>query len=342
MKRNVFAVCDLEVDYAVNFMEYMQRKKNIPFELQAFTSVESLEAFASVSHVELLLISERAMCPRVRELDIGRLVILSEGLHLPELDEYPSVYKYQSSANVVREVMACYGEQEGPAAPVTILKKNTRLLAVYSPLKRCLRTSFALTLGQVLAREKAVLYLNMEEYAGLEQLLQKKFSGSLGNLLYYARQRHPNMVHKLNAAVETIGQLDLVPPVRHPGDIRTAEYEDWEFLIRTIDRQTPYEVLILDVGAEVDETLELLRQCDRIYMPVLQDTMSVCKLRQFEELVREMDCPEVAEKIRKVMPPFHVSSEKGEIYIQQMVWGEMGDYVRKLVEEERRIKNGPA
>ena len=39
MKRNIFAVCDLEVDYALNFMDYMNRKKNIPFEIQAFTSV---------------------------------------------------------------------------------------------------------------------------------------------------------------------------------------------------------------------------------------------------------------------------------------------------------------
>ena len=33
MKRNIFAVCDLEVDYALNFMDYMNRKNNIPFEI---------------------------------------------------------------------------------------------------------------------------------------------------------------------------------------------------------------------------------------------------------------------------------------------------------------------
>ena len=39
MKKNVFAVCDLEVDYALNFMEYLNQKRNIPFEIQAFTTV---------------------------------------------------------------------------------------------------------------------------------------------------------------------------------------------------------------------------------------------------------------------------------------------------------------
>ena len=37
-KRNIFAVCDLEVAYAYNFMEYVNQKRNMPFEVQAFTS----------------------------------------------------------------------------------------------------------------------------------------------------------------------------------------------------------------------------------------------------------------------------------------------------------------
>ena len=57
MKRNIFAVCDLEVDYALNFMDYMNQKKNIPFEIQAFTAVENLIAYGKHTHIELLLIS---------------------------------------------------------------------------------------------------------------------------------------------------------------------------------------------------------------------------------------------------------------------------------------------
>ena len=44
MKKQIFAVCDLEAEYACNFMDYLNQKKNIPFEIQAFTSVESLVA----------------------------------------------------------------------------------------------------------------------------------------------------------------------------------------------------------------------------------------------------------------------------------------------------------
>ena len=46
MKRHIFAVCDMEEAYAYNFMEYLNHKKSIPFEIQAFTSAEHLLNFA--------------------------------------------------------------------------------------------------------------------------------------------------------------------------------------------------------------------------------------------------------------------------------------------------------
>ena len=113
MKKQIFAVCDLEAEYACNFMDYLNQKKNIPFEIQAFTSVESLVAYVKKNPVELLLISSEAMCREVGELDIGKIVILTEGSKPKELEKYTGVYKYQASSDVVREVMACYGAGEG-------------------------------------------------------------------------------------------------------------------------------------------------------------------------------------------------------------------------------------
>lgn len=238
MKRNIFAVCDLEVDYALNFMDYMNRKKNIPFEIQAFTSVENLIAYGKQTHIELLLISGRAMCREVRDLDIGKIIILSEGVHPPELDQYPSVYKYQSSSDVLREVMACYGaEKKTVADQIAVLKKTTEIIGIFSPLGRCLKTSFALTLGQILAKERAVLYLNMEEYSGFEELMGKGFAHNLSDLLYYVRQDNQNLLYKMNSMIQTINNLDYVPPVQMPADIRTTAWQDWERL---------FQMLILD------------------------------------------------------------------------------------------------
>lgn len=126
IEKEHFAVCDLEVDYALNFMDYLNQKKNIPFEIQAFTTVESLIAYGKNIHIELLLISQKAMCRQVQELEIGKIVILSEGVHPPELDRYPSVYKYQASSDVDKGSRPCYGAEKA-VTPVAfpVLKKTT-------------------------------------------------------------------------------------------------------------------------------------------------------------------------------------------------------------------------
>lgn len=334
MKKNIFAVCDLEVDYALNFMDYMNQKKNIPFEIQAFTTVESLIAYGKKIHIELLLISGKAMCRQVQELDIGKIVILSEGVHPPELDRYPSVYKYQASSDVVREVMACYGAEKAVAPAIfPVLKKTTEIYGVYSPLGRCLKTSFALTLGQILSKGRAVLYLNLEEYSGFEEMMGRGFDKNLSDLLYYVRQENGNLVYKMSGMVQTVNNLDYIPPVRTPDDIRGTAWEDWEKLIQEIVLHSNYEVLILDMGGAVDGTFQMLDMCSRIYMPVLSDPVSVSKIAQFENLVRIWDYPQILTKAVKVRPPFHGGNVAPENYIEGLIWSELGDYVRKVLRE---------
>ena len=105
MKKKVFAVCDLESGYAYRLMDYIYEKEAGTFEVQAFTNVKNLSAFAREQEIELLLISSSAMCEAVKELPIRRIVILSEGEILQELSNYPCVYKYQASDSLVSEVM---------------------------------------------------------------------------------------------------------------------------------------------------------------------------------------------------------------------------------------------
>lgn len=97
MKKSIFAVCDLEASYAYNLMEAIDETQGSSFEVQAFTNVERLIAYAGERHIELLLISAAAMCGELLKLSIGKIMILSEGEKKKELSEYPCIYKYQAS-----------------------------------------------------------------------------------------------------------------------------------------------------------------------------------------------------------------------------------------------------
>lgn len=336
MKKSILAICDVEKLYAYNFMEYINQKRSVPFEIQAFTNVDSLLEFGVRESIDVLLISDKAMCDQVKELtEAGKIIILSEGVHDPQLDQYPSVYKYQSSERVIQEVMECYGEEvlaaDGPSAS----GRQLEFLGVYSPLGRVLKTSFALTLGQILARDQAVLYINMEEFAGFEALFHRRFEHTLSNLLYYIRQENRHAVYQLSSMAESVNNLDFLPPVATPLDIWETAFDDWDQLFQELAAHSVYEVVILDMGQGVDKWYRLLERCKKVYMPVLDDAISQGKIEQFERLLSMWNQQELLDKIQKIKPPFHSSYGDGADYVEQLVWSQLGDYVRSVLRGEQ-------
>jgi len=105
--------------------------------------------------------------------------------------------------------------------------------------------------------------------------------------------------------------------------------------LQEIVLHSSYEVLILDMGENADEDFRLLEMCRKIYMPVLNDTLSVCKVTQFENLLRIWNKEKILEKTEKVHLPFHMDMISSDAYVEQLVWSELGDYIRELLRKER-------
>ena len=307
-----------------------------PFEVQAFTNVESLIRYGKNHPMEILLISARAVCNEIKELPINKIVILSEGESLESLnlEEYPSVYKYQSSDRLVAEVMEYYAASGQTARILPDFHHRTRLIGVYSPISRCRKTSFALTLGEVLAETKHILYLNMEAFSGFEKLMGTSSRLDLSDVFYFYRQHDGNLIYRWPSIVQTFHNLVYVPPVTVPSDLEEIEMEEWAGLLKEITTTMEYDGIVLDIGSEMRNVPELLGLCDRIYMPVRDDLFSSAKLAQFDSFLERTQDQRLQEKITRVHPPAQVLLREGRDLVQQLVWGEMGNFVRMLLWEE--------
>lgn len=334
MKKSIFAVCDLESSYACNLMEYLNEKKSTPFEVQAFTNVESLIHFAKENEIEILLISTRAMCNEIKELPVNRTIILSEGEKLQDLEEYPFVYKYQSSDQLLSEVLEYYVADHPKTHFLPSVAHKTKLYAVYSPIGRTRKTFFSLTLGEILAERKQVLYINMEEFSGFEELFGTSYRADLSDLIYFARQKEDSLIYKLNSVVQTFHELEYIPPAFSPADVRDVSGEEWMKFLDELMSHCEYDVIILDISEQVDDFLQILNRCDRIYMPVQEDMVSKAKLLQYEKLVHMLELDEILEKTKRIRLPVQTVSKENGNLTQQLVWGEMGNYVRRLLWEE--------
>ena len=70
-------------------------------------------------------------------------------------------------------------------------------------------------------------------------------------------------------------------------------------------------------------------------MPVRDDRISKCKLEQFEKLLRLRDYSQLLAGIETVVLPILFQNTDNSFWIEELVWSELGDFVRELLEKEK-------
>lgn len=331
MKR-ILAIYDADEEYGKRLSEYLNRKESIPFSMVCFTREDALVEYGKEHPIDMLLIQESSMNQTIAQLSVRRIVYLTETHRPPAPSDGHFVYKFQSSDHVLRELMTCYETIDMQVMETIAALHPVQIAGVYSPISRCLKTSFALTLGQVLSKSKQVLYLNFEEFSGLEALFGKIFASDLSDAFFYHAQGQ--LKQQMEHLVESWHNMDFLPPVRYPGDLFDIKPETAVQLVQELAKACHYDVIVLDFGGSLRLTSELLLLCHKIYMPVRDDPVSAGKMESFEGWIKMKNQTELLGRVEKLKLPFYRVFGGGEMYLEQMLWGELGDYVRTLVKGE--------
>ena len=333
MKHKIMAICDTEEGYAFRMAEYILEKVKLPYTLHLFTAVEELKKFAGREEIEILLIAENAW-RMIREefvrSQVAQMFVLQES-EQAEQDEICRIDKYQSPEKVVQkmlDVMADKGEwKDYPQATDTEVK----MIGIYSPVKRCLQTSFALTLGQLLAKEHRTLYLNFEMYSGLGELLRREYQTDILDLMYYFQNAREKLALRLPAMIQSAGGLDYIPPMQYALGIREVPGEQWLALCRDMAVIGEYEYLILDLDDGIDGLFDLLKNCQKIYTITRDDPFAMAKLRQYEQMLQFGELEEITGKTVKCRFPIFKHLPES---LEMMTHGELAGYVKSIIQED--------
>ena len=324
MKR-IIAVYDVDPFYADRFAEFVNRKETVPFTAVAFTSIGRLKQFAEQQEVELLLAGDEVETEELKDIRAGQVIRLGETNAAREGGR--SVYKYQASDSVLREVMACYQSQEPGAAFFPAAGKRSQVIGVYSPVGRCGKTAFAFTLAQVLAREGRALFLTLEEFSGLSGLTGTEFQNGLSDLLYYYRQGLYSHL-RLGSMVYSWGDLDYVPPVAYPEDLEQVTGAEMAGLVEKIAGEGAYGTVVVDLGNFFWGAEMVLAICDGIFVPVKEDMISEGKLDAWRQYLERSGRGRLWQRTRMIKVPEEAMACTRETYLEQLLWSRTGDFAR--------------
>lgn len=291
-------ICDREIRYANGLGENISEREDLAVKVYVCSSFEHVLELEQAKKIHIFIVDEEITYAQRTQIGANQVFVLTRGKVADLGEEEWAIGKYQCADEIIRQVFEFYVDRTKENVMRCMNKERARLVAVYSPIHRVGKTTFALALGRECAKSKKVLYLNLEEYAGME--VSQDTNMNLGDLLYYLRQGNGNLGIRLQAAVKEDEGLDVVPPIPVVLDLKEVTWEEWDALITQLLENSLYEMVVLDVGESVQGLFPLLELCDRVYMPVLDDEISRRKVKQYQDNVEQLKL----EKLKRITYQF--------------------------------------
>lgn len=328
-EERIMALCDTEDEYAQLMTEFLKKNRELPWKIHTYTNVQELVK-EEKEDLEMLVVSESAYCEEVQRLEALRTVVLSES-GVMRWENVLYVDKYQQAEEVLKELIQIYMEIADTRLPKLKRNCNITFIGNYSPVRRAMQTSFALTMGQILAKEHATLYLNFEHYAGIGELCPDIQTSDMADLLYFLNTDKEKFRLRLHSICKRMGNMDYIPPMKSGQNLLTITEAEWLELFQRIEDMGEYEYVILDLSESMQGLFEILRMCKVVFTITKEDRAARGKLLQYEQMLSLYEYEDVLEKTRRLKLP-HIQRLPEDL--EQLTRGDLAALVNDLVHSD--------
>ncbi|MGL5435898.1 MAG: hypothetical protein ACRDBO_10940, partial [Lachnospiraceae bacterium] len=212
----------------------------------------------------------------------------------------------------------------------TISGISSRIIGVYSPVNRCGKTGFCLTLGRILAKDNRVLYISLEENSGFSRLTGRDYKTCLSDFIYYFRQRGEHGI-SLGAFVYSLDELDYIPPAAYGEDLALLTIQELEQILAYTGRCGGYDTIIVDFAQFGKGIEQLFSLCSHLYIPVLDDRISQAKLEEWQHFLEYSGQGNLWGQMEMIRVPPQREDPVDSV-LDQLLWGETGGYIRRLLQ----------
>lgn len=330
MKKSVCVIYDTDEKYAFKLMNVMNNRNRVPFKTLVFTYEQALLEYLQENIIDILIVNEDSFTANIDTQRIRNILVLREDMETDsiltesEQEDIYNLYKYQSSENIVREVMNYCVKPFVDGSP------KADIIGVYSPINNVYKTAFSLALANVLGDKSTVLYINLEEFSGLGEILIEGTKGNLSDVVYYYKISKENFIDQLEWVVSNIGKISYIPPVKCAEDISYISTQEWVDVITFIANNCSYDAIVLDISNAVKEQWKLMDICKRVIMPVRDDYISRKKVNNFETYLLDIGKDSICNQIEKVNVPYDNSIALNTNFFEKLEWSILGAYAKEV------------
>ncbi len=225
---------------------------------------------------------------------IGKVLWLTE-----HLEETEAIFKYCSAAVLLRAIEGYLQFSSNKGRTQT----GTPLISLYSPIKRCLQSTFGITLAHILSKKGRVLYLNLEGYSGFDQMITGTCSKDISDFIYHVHQSSEDIPFITQKFIYRLGEIDVIPPVLNPRNLQDVSEEMWISILKKLVNSGLYDYIIADVSDFIYGTFSVLRESQYIFSLTRHDERAGAKWFQYQNLLEAAGYSDILEKTKQIDIP---------------------------------------
>lgn len=292
MSRLKLIIADNDETYVESISGYLMLNYSQRFQVSSFTNKECLIEYISneSNKIDVLLIEDSMYSSDIPKDKVATVILLTaEKINTDDKDYY-AISKYQQADKIVSDIFNVYA-QKGDGESINITgDKETKLVAVYSPIggagKTTISTSCAIQCAQ---NGLKIFYLNLEDFQSTALFCDCRGEQNLSNILYYLKDKSKNLQLRIEAAkcVDPDYNLHYFRPPESLLDLQDSKPEELKTLLQELKSMGQYDVVFVDMSSSFDDrNIEILDTCDEILLVIPQDAVSDIKVELFSN---EMD-----------------------------------------------------
>ena len=328
MKR-VLAIRTADRDFGELLAKNFNKSPDSFFQTYVFSEAEAFYEFAKSNIINVLLYDENLAEPDTDDLRAELVIYLTE-LSIAGEGGTPSIFKYQASEDIMKEIMVYYNSLLTPA--VTGAKQELlikKVCCVCSPVGGVFSSTLALALASHYSESSKTVFISFDPFFTLPHQEKNPKDRDLTDVLFYAENQWVNrqkMGDFINSCTIKRGNLEILSGVTHWFDICDMSPGITHSIIEGVCNTGLYQNAVFDVGIFGASSMEILLASDVIYVPVIESPLSRKKINEWKRQIRYSANEALLDKVKELHMP---SDEglKGEYDYPDLLSGTLGRFI---------------
>lgn len=331
------AIYDADKGYRERFADYLMNHKASEMELAVFTNEQFFFEALDVDKFHLFVLGGgyETVLPRARAKKVPVLVLMESAQSyvketIQMLDEQVVYTSKYQSMDVITQKMQILANVKHSYSDRTALRRNPEIVGVISPVSHEMQILFSLLLARNMARAQKVLYVNLLEFAGFTEIFNDT-EYDLSDAILQVREAEVRE-ERLRACIYEADGFSYISPVLNPENIREISGEDVNRLLDVLTEYMEYQMIVVDIGLNVAGFAEILPVCDRIFSLEKRGYLHETRTKQFISYLERAVDEAFVERIHHLEIPGQAKVICGGLnLLEQLDWGDFGDFVRSVV-----------